>query len=69
MTVIFERPTLTEDEKSRIQKKIVVLANQLGRPKIIAVMLALAIENMRLAKEVNIHRQERGFEPLPTIDP
>lgn len=61
----YQRPDLTPEETkgiSELSKRIVHQTNYLYRLSLIACIL---IENAKLFREVNQHREALGYEPLP----
>lgn len=64
----FDRPTLTNEE----QKELVAVAMKINgifdRGKRAQYIMAICIENLTLLKEVNQHRQVRGFAQLKIHD-
>ena len=61
----FIRPEITAEEATRIKmaaQKIVKVQRALD---IAIALVALMGQNLKLTKEVNLHRAARGFELLP----
>lgn len=65
----YPRPEMTNDEQerySRVARRINSIQDQRLR---LVYTAALIAENVRLLREVNEHRQARGYRPLPEYDP
>lgn len=65
----YPRPEVTTEEKEKIAKAARKLAAIKDDRLRLAYVIAVCLENARLVREVNEHRQARGFEPLPVYDP
>lgn len=65
----YPRPEVTTEEKEKISKAARKLAAIKDDRLRLAYVIAVCLENARLVREVNEHRQARGFEPLPVYDP
>ena len=63
----YPRPELTEADNAQAAADARTLIRKYGMNNAMKIIAALALENVRLAKEVNEHRAARGFEPLPTF--
>ncbi len=60
----YPRPDLSEDDKQSLQKIAKKLAAIRDDRLRLTYYMAICVENARLLKEVNEHRQARGFNPL-----
>lgn len=69
MSETFKRPDLSSDELSNILKLATSLVNVRGRVGSVGTVVLLLGENIRLTKEVNLHREKLGYELLPIHDP
>jgi hypothetical protein len=67
MPETFIRPELTEADLLRAAKISALIGAKAWRFEASRIINELACENMRLAKEVNVHRAHLGFEPLPVF--
>lgn len=63
----YKRPELSNDEMGKMGAWAVVLAG-LPLPKRVQMIYKICEENLRLVKELNSHREARGYEPLPIYD-
>lgn len=61
----YKRPELTIDEIDAAEKKAKSIFRQYGLNGLVKALADLVVENMRLLKEINEHRQARGIDPLP----
>jgi hypothetical protein len=64
----FPRPVLTAEEQKQSIAVSAKIARIFDMKKRQAFIFALAVENMSLLKEVNIHRATLGLEPLKVHD-
>jgi len=65
----YPRPEMTsadQEKYSRVARRINSIQDQRMRLVYLAAMIG---ENVRLLREVNEHRQARGYRPLPEYDP
>ncbi len=69
MTQDYPRPELTPIEIEQAKMVAQNLAFRMSRPMKARIILEIVIENMRLLKECNHHRQFRGIDPLPVFTP
>ncbi len=69
MTDEFKRPELTQEEIQSLEKVARQLVATGGRLRANIALVTVMAENMRLAKEVNIHRKKLGYKPLPIFEP
>lgn len=60
------RPNLTTKEQYDAEKDAKELIRKYGMSNAIKIITLLAVENVRLTKEINEHRAARGIDPLPT---
>lgn len=63
----YQRPELEEKDLIQARMDVAKLVRKYYRSRDQIIEL-LAIENVRLVKEVNEHRAARGIEPLPTFE-
>ena len=66
MTTIHDLP---EEEARRIVSHIRRLVPRMSHTDMISFILAISLENARLAQEINIHRAARGIEPMKIYIP
>lgn len=64
----YTRPELTDDEITQAQDDARRLIRKYGMLQAVKIIALLAIENVKLSKEVNEHRAARGIEPLKTYE-
>jgi hypothetical protein len=69
MPNIFDRPNLTVEEANQVTKMANIIVNGKGRAAISGTLVLMMAENMRLTKEVNLHREKLGYELLPVHEP
>ena len=69
MSIPFERPELTKHDQEMIEKFGHRLLAQLNRGIVRLALLTLLAENIKLTKEINIHREKLGYELLPVNEP
>ena len=69
MAEIFIRPNLTVDEAKQVNKMATVIVNGKVRAFISGTLILMMAENIRLTKEVNLHREKLGYELLPVFEP
>lgn len=62
------RPELSEEDKATAERDCKKLIQKYGYNNLPKILAALAVENIRLVKEINEHRAARGIEPLPTFE-
>ncbi len=60
---------LPDDEARRIVKHLQGMIPRMSHAKLISYILALSLENARLAREVNQHRKTLGIEPMKLYIP
>ena len=69
MPNIFDRPNLTVEEANQVTKMANIIVNGKGRAAIAGTLVLMMAENMRLTKEINLHREKLGYELLPAYEP
>ena len=69
MPEIFDRPNITVEEANQVTKMANIIVNGKGRSAIAGTLVLMMAENMRLTKEVNLHREKLGYELLPSYEP
>lgn len=62
----YPRPELEEGELIQARMDAAKLIRKYGMNKALEIITLLAIENVRLTKEINQHRAVRDIEPLET---
>jgi hypothetical protein len=65
----FVRPELNPDDVLKIRKMASLISMSKTKPTLAALLTMFMAENMRLTKEVNIHREKLGYELLPVHEP
>ena len=66
MAEIYIRPELTKEDKLKAATIAALIGKKGWRFEASKIINDLVLENIRLTKEVNIHRAVCGYEPLPT---
>ena len=61
----YTRPELTQDEANRAQEYAQGMLRKYGIAKAVTVIAVMAMENMKLVKEIQEHRAALGYEPFP----
>jgi hypothetical protein len=69
MANIFPRPEITDEMRDVIKKAATLIVINRSRPTIIAYVVLLLAENVRLLEEVNLHRNTLGYDLLEKFDP
>lgn len=64
----YQRPELTDEDKKQAEADAQKLIRKYGIANLPKMLAALAVENVRLVKEINQHRAARGIDPLPTFE-
>lgn len=64
----YQRPELEEKDIIQARMDAASLIRKYGMSKVMQMLNALIVENVRLTKEIQDHRAARGFEPLPTFE-
>jgi hypothetical protein len=64
----YTRPVLTNDEKYKAEQDAKALILKYGYGNVAKIIALLAVENVRLIKEIQEHRAARGIDPLPTFE-
>lgn len=64
----YQRPELTDADKATAERDSKALVKKYGYNNLPKILAALAVENVRLVKEINEHRAARGIDPLPTFE-
>lgn len=64
----YQRPELTEADKQAAAEDVKKLMRKYGMGNVPKIIGALALENIRLVKEVNEHRATLGIEILPIFE-
>ena len=64
----YQRPELTAEDRTQAEQYAAQVFRRYGIGKVTLMIAALALENIRLVKEINEHRAARGIEPLPTFE-
>lgn len=64
----YTRPELTEEDKKQAQQAAQSLLRKYGYTNFPKMLAALCLENVRLVKEVNEHREARGIALLETFE-
>ena len=64
----FERPELEEKDFIQARMDAAKLIRKYGLRNFERMFSALVVENVRLTKEIQIHRAARGLEPLKTFE-
>jgi hypothetical protein len=67
-TTPYTRPELTAEDTKRAEEYAAKVFRRYGITKVVIMVAALALENVRLLKEINEHRAARGIEPLPMFE-
>jgi hypothetical protein len=67
-TSTYTRPELTQDEKKVAELCVNKLLRKYGYSNTAKIVAALAIENVRLVKEINEHRAALGIAPLEVYE-
>jgi hypothetical protein len=65
---IYTRPDLSDDEKARLLG-VVAAIHQQPLAHQLRIISVLVLENAALTAEVNHHRQQLGYEPMPVYGP
>lgn len=68
MTQEYKRPELTEEDKRKAEADAMTLIRKYGMGNLPKMLAALAVENVRLVKEIQEHRAARGIAPLETFE-
>jgi len=67
-TTPYTRPELTAEDREQAEEYAGKMIRRYGMGRVLVMVAALCLENVRLVKEVNEHRAARGIDPLPTFE-
>jgi hypothetical protein len=64
----YTRPEITAEDKATAERDSKALVKKYGYNNLPKILASLAVENVRLVKEINEHRAARGIDPLPVFE-
>lgn len=67
LVATYQRPELTDADKATAERDCKALIKKYGYNNLPKILAALAVENVRLVKEIQEHRAARGIDPLPVF--
>jgi hypothetical protein len=67
MAEIFIRPEITREEEMKMARLAIAIFRGFGSRR--EIIMTILFENIRLTKEVNLHRAKLGYELLKVYDP
>lgn len=68
MSETFSRPELTKEEEAKVWRIANAVFGSRGVINKRTLFASLAIENIRMIREINIHREKLGYELLPNYE-